>query len=463
VIRPPRRSVAVAACGLTVMGTTLVSVSPAWAAPPANDDRAAAVVVEPPATVTGTLVDATLEEGEPGCSQTEGSVWYSFTASDLGAVVVQLQAAGDLDASLDLFKRVRSRLELVACGETDAEGVGTLDAEGLEPGAEYVVRVARLFASQADTFQLKVLVPSPPPEPPGERLPESGVVRDQVGRALDPGDAYRTRLKAGRTMRLSLQSERCTSLEIHGPGTKTFSDPPVAQLPCGGYELFTPERTGRHYLVVRAERGRTGQRYELRIARARRDDVAPGLRLPNHSTVKGRVNGGIDARDLYRFDVSRRSAVRLSVRGGPVMTLVRDDGKGLGEGTLIDRTVGAGRYFVAVEGAGTYKLRRASGRVTRAELFFNGRRTATVEPGSPARLKVRVRPRVGGRAVISVEQFDPIDGWQFVKKYRPRVREGTAKVTFRPQDVGRYRALGTYKGTRTAAPDEARRALLRVQ
>jgi len=409
------------------------------------------------------LVEATLEAGEFGCSNTQASVWYRFTAPNLGAVVVQMEAAGVMDASLDLFKQVRSKLEFIDCGQTDSEGMATLDDEGLEAGAEYVIRVGRLAGSQADTFQLRVLIPTPPPEPPGRRLPDSGRVRDQVGRALNPGDAFWTRLRAGRTMRLSLQSERCTSLEVHGPGTETFSAEPEKQLPCGGYKLYTPEKTGRHFLVVRAERGRTDQPYELRIAPARRDDIAPGIHLRNHLRVQGRVNGGIDTRDLYRFDLSRRSALRLSLKGDPVMTLVRDDGTPLGQGALIDRRVRAGRYFVAVEGAGEYTLRRDSGKVTRAFMFFNGRRSATIEPGDSARVELRVRPRVKGRSVISVELFDPIDGWQFVKAYRPRVRKGTADVTFSPPAAGRYRALGQYKGSRTAAPDDARRAYLLVQ
>ena len=62
------------------------------------------------------------------------------------------------------------------------------------------------------------------------------------------------------------------------------------------------------------------------------------------------------------------------------MTLVRDDGARMGSGNLIDRRVGAGRYFVAVSGAGRYTLRLALKTITRATLLVNDRHRATIGP-----------------------------------------------------------------------------------
>jgi hypothetical protein len=334
--------------------------------------------------------------------------------------------------------------------------------EGLEVGGDYAIRVANLRGSEAATFQLRVLIPTPPPEPPGKRLPDKGV-SDEVDRLLNPADAYWTRMRAGRTMRLSLQTDRCVSLEVHAPGTDSFAEAPVRSLGCGGYGLFTPDESGRHFLVVRAERGRAEQRYVLRVAPARRDDTVPGILLRNHSKAKGRVNGGIDTRDLYRFDVRRRSALSLSLRGGPEMTLVREDGRRMGRGDIIERNIAAGRYYVAVEGAGKYTLRRLSRTITRASLEFDGQRSATIRPRASARLTLSVRPRTHGKSVITVDRFDPIEGWQFLRTYRPDVRRGTASVRFSPPSVGRYRASGTFRGSRNAAPDDAPRARLRVE
>jgi hypothetical protein len=65
---------------------------------------------------------------------------------------------------------------------------------------------------------------------------------------------------------------------------------------------------------------------------------------------------------------------------------------------------------------------------------------------------------------MTLERFDPIDGWQFVRKYRVTVRSGGAQVSFRPSDVGRYRLYGEFLGTRVAADSEDfSPARLRVQ
>ena len=69
-------------------------------------------------------------------------------------------------------------------------------------------------------------------------------------------------------------------------------------------------------MVARAEPGlRSPQRYHLRVARAGRDDTAPGVFIGNHARVRGSLRaGGLDVVDLYRFDVVRRSGLFLRLR-----------------------------------------------------------------------------------------------------------------------------------------------------
>jgi hypothetical protein len=450
---------------LIALSATFAIAPAAWAAPPSNDDRADAIKVHPPESVTGTLVEATLQltNDSSRCAGTDSSVWYHFTAPDLGDIVIQLDAAGEMDATVDLFKQVRSKLNFVDCGATDADGKATLDDGGLTPGADYAIRVGNQTGSVADTFKLRVLVPTAPPEPPGRHLPATGI-RNHVDRVLNPADAYWTKMQAGKTMRLSLRTQHCTSLEVFGPGTKSFTAQPAEKrLPCGGYGLFTPTTTGRHYLVVRAARDRDVQHYKLRVAPARRDDTTPGILIHNHATVRASVNGGIDTRDLYRFDVTHRSSLTLGLSGAPTMTLVRDDGVRMGGGNLINRHVRAGRYFVAVSGSGKYTLRLALRTITQATLLVNGRHVATIGPKSVARLLLRVRPAAAGPSLITVERFDPIEGWQFLRNFRPSVVNGTAGVRFKPPTVGRYRMYAQYLGSRNAAPSSTGLARLLVQ
>jgi hypothetical protein len=458
-----RGSIGAGLAGLLVVSALTATATAAWAAPPPNDDRGGMVLLQAPATVQGTLAEATLEttNDSSGCANTDGSVWYHFAAPPRGAVVVQLDAAGQMDATVDLFRQVRSRLDSVTCDPTDARGDATLDVEGLEPGADYALRVGNQVGSIADAFTLRVLVPTPPPAPPGRHLPNVGV-RNSVDRLLNQGDVYWRWMRAGRTMRLSLRVDQCTSLTVFGPGTRSFSEEPVRRLRCGGYGLFTASRTGRHFLVVQAGRSRGRQPYRLWVARALLDDTTPGLLLRNHTRVAGSVNGGIDTRDLYRFDVRRRSALTLRLSGEPSMTLVTENGRQVG-GDLVDQRVAAGRYYVAVQGSGRYVLRLSVRAITRASLRFNGRHAATTRPGSVAQLRMRVRPAVAGRAEATIERLDPIEGWQFLDARRFRVSEGKARLRFRPPSIGRYRAHGSFLGSRNAAPAATRFTYLTVE
>jgi hypothetical protein len=449
---------------LLVLGT-LSAAPAAWAAAPGNDNRADAVLLQTPDKATGTLVEATLEatNDDSQCAATDSSVWYHFTMPARGAIVLELDANGKMDATVDLFQQVRSKLTWIDCRATDSNGLATLDHDGLQAGGDYAIRVGNQTGSTADTFTLKVLVPTAPPSPPGRHLPHKGI-RNQVDRILNPGDTYWKKMVAGRTMRLSLRTTHCTWLEVYPPGTTSFDVVPVRSLSCGGYGLFTPTTTGRHYLVVRAARDRDVQRYHLRVAPARRDDTVPGILIHNHDTVTGTVNGGIDSRDLYRFDVTHRSALTLRLSGGPTMNLLKADGVSLGEAANeIGGHLGVGRYYVAVSGTGKYSLRLALKTITHARLLVNGRHRATIEPSAKARLWLRVRPAVNGPAQIIVERLDPVEGWQFLRKYRPAVSDGSARVPFTPPSVGRYRAYASYLGTRQAAPSASGIVRLRVQ
>jgi len=440
-----------------------ITASPVWAAPPSNDNRADAIRVTPPQTVVGTLVDATLEPTNDvsECEDTEASVWYRFTAPKSGAIIIELDADGEMDAAVDVFQQVRSKLDFVDCAGTDRKGVATIDTADLEPGAEYSIRVGRQLGSVADTFTMRVLIPSPAPRPPGKPLPAGGA-KGSVDRLVNSGDAYWSRMREGVTMRVSLRVNQCTALQIYGPGTRDFDGDTVMERRCGGYALFTPEESGRYFLVVWAGRSRDTQRYRLRVAPARRDDTSPGIFIGNNARVTGKVNGGIDSRDLFRFDVPRRSELRLWVTGSPQLRLVSDNGARYGVDSSFDLTVRPGRYYVAVEGSGKYTLHRVSRTITRSQVRFNGRQSTTVTPGSGVQIAMRVSPAVSGPAVMVLERRDAIDGWQFVRRYRVMVSNGSAQASFTP-DVGHYRVSAEFKGTRTSAPSQTSYARLRAQ
>jgi hypothetical protein len=455
----------------------LVAPAGALAAPPPNDEREDATQLNPPGSTTGTLVDATAEAGEPSAcgSPDEASVWYRFTQPAGGRLVILVDTAGDLDAVVGLFHRVRSELQSVECQTTNRSGQATFDDEGLQSGGTYFIRVAQRSGSPADRFRLELHVPRPPATPPGRRLPRNGA-NGSVSRLSNQSDAWWVRMREGTTYRVNLdpRATRCVALQVFPPGTRSFRDTnPVYSFRCGGYQLLTPRpgRAGRYFLVARATHGdRRPERYHVQVSPAGPDDTAPGIFIGNFARVRGFLEaGGIDVVDLYRFDVVRRSGLFLSLRtaGQMRMLLLNDVGKHLDSSSfLIRRGVPAGRYFVAIRSESDrrvpYTLSRISRTITRSRLTINGSRQAQAGPGAAVQVEVAVTPAVSGPVRVDVERFDPLAGWQFYRRFHSQATNGHASVSFVPPGVGRYRARGLFLRTRRATASATNEARLLV-
>ena len=267
---------------LTILAVAVFAAFPAAAraAAPSNDDRADARSIDPlPAVVTGTTKDATIEKGSEPSSTciggTGASVWYQATASSAGRVVVELQANGDLDVIVDVFRRVRSQTRPVDCDASDEKGQAATDFQATK-GATYLIRVSQLPSSVAGSFTLRVSAPSAPARPPGPGLPDAGATRT-LDRAANTDDAWAVSFHAGKTYRLRLagRNGRCsTRATLYAPGASSFGDAtPVRSLGCNGYSLFTPETGagGRYSIRVQANRRVRGdQTYHLQVAPAGR-------------------------------------------------------------------------------------------------------------------------------------------------------------------------------------------------
>jgi hypothetical protein len=446
----------------------LLAVPPtASAAPPPNDARAAAQALGSlPASVRGTTVDATAEPDEPssGCATTGASVWYRFTASETRSIVAALDADGDLDAAIDVFLRERSQLTAVDCRRTNRRGAATLDFD-TQAGADYLIRVAALANSANDRFRLRVVEPDRPATFPGPRLPKRGVSAS-VDRIANPDDAWSVRLKRGVAYRFNMVSSggRCAFADLHRPGGGEI----VRHLRCDAHTVYVPPSSGLHTLHVQAPRGsRERIRYRLRAGRAGADDTAPGLRLADDRRVKGSLHGSaLDAVDLYRFTVARPSRMRITLATSKSfdLRLKRDTGRtlacecGFAGGKEIELRLKPGRYFVVVrarDGAGGhYTLRRLARTITHSRTLVNGRRSATVAPGTGVTLELAVAPAVDGRATLLVERFDPLSGWLFHSEHRVPVRAGHARLVFARPAIGRWRVSGSFDGTRHAAPSD---------
>ena len=444
----------------------------AFAAPPANDQRSSAQAIGLPASVGGTTTDSTLEPDEPpGCAPLRGSVFYELQAPSRDRIVVRLNAAGALDAAVDVFRRTRSQLEPLGCEVTDRRGEAALEFRSAQGGV-YVIRVGQRANSQAGNFRLDVFTPAPPPRGPGALLRARGA--DGTLDALqDTQDVWSLRMRAGTTYRLNLTARTCMSLQVYAPGTRDFENAsPERSSGCDGYVLFTPEagESGRYSLLVVAQPRRRGdQRYHLQAARAGADDTAPGLPLPNLRPVRGALRGSaVDTVDLYRFSIARRSALELSLssNGNMSLLLLDDRGRRRGGGTEISRRIAPGRYFVAVRtrsgAVGRYTLRRVARTITRTSVTIDGERSATATPGRTVRIGVEVAPEASGPVRVRIERFDPLAGWLFFREVRTVAAAGSAGVAFTPPTEGRWRARAAFEGTRIAAPSESSYAELLV-
>jgi hypothetical protein len=472
-------SAALVAIGLAAV--LLGGATPAMASPPPNDAQARPQVVSLPADVAGTTAESTVEATEPpaACAATSGTVWYAFTAPASERVVARLRAGGDLDAQLSVFLRQRSQTQPLSCDRTDAQGLAQL-AFRTTAGANYLVRVEQRANSVAGTFRLAIFRPQPAARPPGLRLARRGV-RGTVDSVENTEDAYAARLRRGQSYRVNLaaRGQACTRLQVFGPGTRSFDGgSPVARAGCDGYLLFTPQRSGTYSLLVAAApASHRPQRYHVQLARAGRDDTAPGVFLRNFARKRGRLNGRrIDVVDLFRFDVTARSELTLDLRtrGDRAFSvqLLNDRGRRIQcacfdtGGTQLRRRLARGRYFAAVRARdharGAYTLRRISRTITRTRIAIAGRTHARIAPGRPTIVSATVSPAVSGPVSVVVERFDPLAGWQFLRRFATRAVGGRASIAWRPPSVGRFRARAHFAGTRGAAASDSGLATLHV-
>ena len=470
--------------GVFVLGA-MTAPANALAASPPNDNRAnARPLGSLPATVTGTTVEASQEARDPyACRPYGESVWYRLESPTQRAVSVLLDAKDDLDAVVAVYRQQRSQLPLVTCRQTDRRGKAGL-AFRAEKDATYFILVAQQPQSGPGTFQLDVFAPEAPARPPGARLPDSGV-RSTVDPLRDADDAWSVVIPAGRTFRINLvpAGGKCISLSVYRPHTTAFSESsPIRRLECGGYAMFTPgpDGGGRYTLLVRTTaEGGGPQRYRLQAAKAGPDDTSPGLALRDGQTNRGGLlAGAIDALDLHRFTVARRSDITLAMHAGSRarfdLTVLRDDGTRVacecGEsGALRSRLrLSPGRYFAVVRArdytGGHYRLSLLVREITATVLTISGSRTAKAGSGRAVRLEARTTPAPGGGVVrMQINRFDPLEGWQFSRIIRVRVGSGgIAAVHWTPPSVGRWEVRAAYRGTRRSSQSRSNVARLFV-
>src|SRR5581483_8008855 len=378
-----------------------------------------------PSQTGGTTVGATLERRDPrDCGRLDSTVWYRLDNPAAARVVLRLKASDDLDALLAVYRRVRSELRFEGCRRTNDSGVAAL-AFDASRNSRYLILVGERQNSSSASFRLTATAGEPPPAPPGARLPRRGV-RDSVNALGDTADAWAVRMAAGRTYRLNLvsYSGACLGLELFAPGTRSFeNDEDIGSLDCEGYTTFTPgpDGGGLYSLLVTAsdeESSPNRQPYRLQVAPAGPDDTAPGLALPNARTVRGHLAGlGLDVVDMYRFDVTTRSDVALTLHAKAAarfdLEVLHDDGRRVDcvcdeTGTVRFRErLDPGRYYAVVEArthaGGPYRLSLLVRQITTTSFEESA---SELRPGETVSLAAHVSTGLtGGRVEIQVDRF----------------------------------------------------------
>ena len=477
---------ALLAAALLTVGAGAAQGAPASGtpAPPANDELVnAQPIASLPSTVAGTTVGATVTADEPeitcGGSTTTNSVWYSLHASPtvVQRLAVELTAAGNLDATVGVYKVVRSELSEVTCQRTGEEGKASLTFNS-EKKASYVIRVAALQGSQQAAFTLSVFLPTPAVTPPGAPLPAAGA-SGHVDRIQDVNAAYSLELHSGVSYLINLTTETrhgaCVSGSLYAPGTRSFEGAgSLLQIACGGYRLFTPGpgRGGRYSFELTPAESFTGsQRFHLQVAPAGPDETSPGIALPNYGVARARLDGaGVQILRLYRVDVTSHSNLTLRLHAPRAarfnLRLLDQDGGqiacqcgGNGSQTLAQK-LRPGRYYavVSVRGAsaGAFSLERESRTITRTAVYFldaaANRGRASAPAGRATPIHVRVSPTATGLVTVEVERFDPVFGWQFFRQLRASLHAGAASIQFTAPAVGRWRVNARYGGSRVSSP-----------
>jgi hypothetical protein len=469
-----------------VVATTVVLLSPSAAAdlplPPPNDNRANAILVDPPATVRGTTVGATNEQSDPfnSCATVSSTVWYRIADAPGGRIVLRLQADGDLDGVLAVYASRRSQLSQVTCDLTDARGRAQFVFDAKE-GASYYIVFGRLRNSVDGTFTLRAASPGPKSRPPGTPLPRRGV-RSTLDPLESPDKAWSTRMRAGTTYKINLVPDRgrCIAYSLFPPGTSSFEGGgAVLQRQCGGYATYTPgpKLGGRYSIFVQVRGTRSAkQGYRLQVAPAGPNDIGPGLPLANQQTRAGSLNGSrINVVNFFHFDVDLSSDVtlRMRTRGRFDLVLLSETGRRIdcecaGSGrAYVRRGLRPGQYFAVVRAQtssrGSYRISLLIRVITRTQTLVGGSTDVTVPAGQSTSVEVHVAPAAAGHVSIYIERFLPLDGWVFSRRVNLLTGgDGGARLSWRPPTLGRWRLRSFFRGTQTASPSSSRYLVVTV-
>lgn len=141
---------------LVVAFMSLMSITPALAAVPSNDDfDNAQAIVALPFTTSLNTAEATVAPDDPDCRGSSTSVWYTFTpASD---IAIEANTFGSsYDTTLSVYTGSRGGLTQMACND-DTQGYQSRVRLDLSGGVTYYFMVGAFYDGPGGNLVLSVM------------------------------------------------------------------------------------------------------------------------------------------------------------------------------------------------------------------------------------------------------------------------------------------------------------------
>src|ERR671910_3397332 len=138
----------------------------AYAAPPANDNRADAEAIPAfPHTLTASTAEATVERLDPQvsrCGRIESTLWYRIDTAPDGLIAVTVKGAPGVAPVLRIYRRGGSAIQEADCASAGRGGSASASLETVR-GSSYLVLVGRRPSTPDGGFELRAELFLPPP------------------------------------------------------------------------------------------------------------------------------------------------------------------------------------------------------------------------------------------------------------------------------------------------------------
>ena len=320
------------------------AVPAATAAPPSNDDRAAAAPVPTfPATIPGTLSEATVERLDPQvsqCGQIDATVWYRIDQAPDGAIVLGVQGAG-LAPVVRVYRVAGSSLKETDCAAAAPGARAQIAFESVR-GASYLVIVGRKPKTTGTEFTLDAKLYLPPANDSWKSAQPLGSLPwktsgSTLGATIDnDGDPDACSL-AGGTVWYSVTAKSAGRLAFRLAAAGDFDAVIAVQerarserntVGCartdkqGNASLPVDVDQGATYLVVVGNlQGSPPGDFVLQAFAAQAPERMPGAALTG-GVVRSSVNGLTDINDMWWLTMQPGTTYRISFHGKGCPSLV---------------------------------------------------------------------------------------------------------------------------------------------